>query len=122
MRDEGFPKNSKSLCAKRSEIELTIEQKPRTSRSEQNTSVLPFAVEGDEVLEGCLWDLEFVGLSDGLSTAELVWLSLVLALHICGHILTGLLNIAGNIEGITRSLGDGKTVVESNTGGDGAET
>jgi hypothetical protein len=49
-------------------------------------------------------------------------MTLVLSLNVGAHILSGLLNITGDIESVTGSLGDGETVVESNATWDGTET
>jgi len=57
-----------------------------------------------------------------LSAAELVWFTLGLAIHVCVNILSSLLDITSNIESVTRSLGNGETVVESDASGDGTET
>lgn len=57
-----------------------------------------------------------------MDTLDLVRLALRDAGHVGLDIAAGLGDIAGNIEGVTGSLGDGKTVVESNAARDGTET
>jgi hypothetical protein len=57
-----------------------------------------------------------------LGTAELVRFALGLSVHISVNILSCLLDITSNIEGITRGFGDGETEVESNNGWDSAES
>jgi hypothetical protein len=42
--------------------------------------------------------------------------------HVRTDILSGLLDISGDIESIARSLGDGQTVVERDTAWDGTES
>jgi hypothetical protein len=46
----------------------------------------------------------------------------VLAREVLLRISVSLLNVTSNIEGVTGSLGDSETVVESNAGGDYADT
>ena len=58
----------------------------------------------------------------GGSAPDLVRRTLAFAVHVGVDILTGLLNITGNIEGITGSFRDGETVVESDATRDGTES
>jgi hypothetical protein len=62
------------------------------------------------------------GLLHGGNTLDLVWVTLALSLHVSSNIISSLLDITSDIEGVSRSLGDGKTVVESNATGNGTET
>ena len=78
---------------------------------------------GPEVTERSLGDLELLlASSHGLDTGDLIWVTLGLALHVRVDILGSLLDITSDVEGITRSLGDGETVVECDATGDGTET
>jgi len=76
---------------------------------------------GEEVSEAGLGDGEAVGLLEGLSACNFVWCAFVLALHVGIHIVVGLLDIAGHVEGVSRSLGDSETVVKSDASGNGTE-
>jgi hypothetical protein len=57
-----------------------------------------------------------------LSTAELIRFALGLSVHVSVNILSCLLDITSNIEGITRGFGDGETEVESDNCWDSAES
>jgi hypothetical protein len=102
-------------------VERDIEHEPRACRAEEDLAVLPLTVVVDEVLEACLGDGELRSFGHGLCAGDFVGVTLVFALHVGVNIVVGLFNIASNIEGVARSLGDGETVVESNAGGDGTE-
>ena len=64
-----------------------------------------------EVAPAGLGDLE-VGLGAGvdLSTGDLVGVTLTLAINVGLDVLVSLLNVTGDVEGITGSLRDGETV------------
>lgn len=99
----------------RDTVESNIEKEPRTSSSEKNLSILPLAVVAPEVGEGWLWNGEGVGVvADGLDTGNLVWNTLWLVVQVRLDVGTGLDDITGDIESVTRSLWNGKTVVKSN--------
>ena len=70
-----------------------------------------------------LGDLELTGSSlTSLDAGDLIGLAVRLAVEVSLGVGVGLDDIAGDIEGVTRSLGDGKAVVEGNASGDGTET
>jgi hypothetical protein len=75
----------------------------------------------NEVLERGRWLSELVGLLETLDTGNLIGVSLWLTLDVSLDILAGLLGIAGDIEGVAGSFGDGETIVESDTTGHGTE-
>lgn len=76
-----------------------------------------------EVGPGSLGDLELTGSSSlGSSASDLIRVAVVLAVEVGLGVSVGLDNVTGNVEGVARSLGDGKTVVESNASGNGTET
>lgn len=96
-----------------------------------------------EVAEAGLGDLErLLGSLVGGDAGNLVGVALTLASHVSLDIITGLLDITSNVEGVTGGFGDGQTVcswitqlgddtlcqwlsmaltVEGNAGGDGTE-
>jgi len=95
-------------------VESNIEEEPRTSSSEKDLSVLPLAVVAPEVAEGTLWNGKLVGVvADGLDTGNLIWNTLWLVVEVRLDVGASLDDIARDIKGVTRSLWDGKTVVES---------
>lgn len=64
-----------------------------------------------EVRKAGLGNLKLLaGILLGSDTANLIRVTLMLAVDISLDIFVGLLNIASDIEGVTRSLRDGKTV------------
>jgi len=64
-----------------------------------------------EVAPAGLGDLEVrLGAGVDLSTGDLVGVALTLSGHVGLDVLVGLLNVTGDIEGVTGSLGDGETV------------
>lgn len=58
----------------------------------------------------------------GGSAGDLIGAAVVLAVEVGLGVSVSLDNVAGNIEGVARSLRNGQTVVESNASGDGTET
>lgn len=106
-----------------SEVYLTPSRKVvLTCCAEKNLSVLPLRVELDEVSKGSLGNCELVGLLDGLSPRELIWVTLTLSGYVSIDILASLLNIASNIKSITRGFWDSETVVKRDTSWDTSET
>ena len=104
-------------------VEGNIEEEPRTSSSEKNLSILPLAVVAPEVGEGTLWNGELTSVvTDGLDTSDLVWDALWLVVEVGLDVGTGLDNITGDIKGVTRSLWNGKTVVEGDATWNGTES
>lgn len=100
-----------------------IEEKPRSSCTEQNFSESPLLVMGNEVPHRSLRDSEgWGGLDHCGDTGNLIRFALSLSVKVGIGIKTGLLDITGNIESITRGFWDGETVVESDTTGDGTES
>lgn len=64
-----------------------------------------------EVAEAGLGDLELLaGILLSSDTANFIRVALALSVDISLDIVVGLLDIAGNVEGVTGSFGDGKTV------------
>jgi hypothetical protein len=61
-------------------------------------------------------------LCESLGTAELIRFALGLSVNVSLNILSCLLDITSNIEGITRGFGDGETEVESDNGWNSAES
>jgi len=107
----------------RDAVEGDIEEEPRTSSTEQDLSVLPLGVVAEKVTEGGLGDVELTGVvAHGLNTGDLIWNTLGLAGDVCLDIGAGLDDIAADIESVTRSLGDGKTVVKGNAARNGTKT
>lgn len=125
-------------------VEGNVEAEPRTSSSKQDEEVLELAVVAAEVAEAGLGDLErLLGSLVGGDAGNLVRVALALASHVSLDVVTGLLDITGNVEGVTGGFGDGQTVcswitqlgddtyicqwlsmaltVEGNAGGDGTE-
>jgi hypothetical protein len=105
-------------------VESNIEEEPWHSSSEQDLAVPDLAVETEEVLEGGLGNLE---LSNRLLAAgdlgDLIGIALtVLARDVLLSIDGGLLDVAGNIEGVAGSLGNGEAVVEGKAGRDDTDT
>lgn len=69
---------------------------------------------GEEVLEAGLGNLEaLLGSLVGGDTGNLVGVALALSSNVGNDIIASLLNVTSDIESVTRSLGDGKTVCES---------
>ena len=99
-----------------------IKQEPRSSRTEEDLAVLPLSVVAAEVLPRGLWDVDLLWCLHGCEASHLIWVSTGLAVKVSSGILVGLLDVAGNIEGVSRSLWNGKTVVECNATWDGTET
>ena len=94
--------------------ELTKEE-PRASRSEKYFAMSPLAVMANKVAPACLGRRETLsGILQDSSAADLVGVTLGSAGGISFDVLDGLLGIAGHIEGITGSLGNGETEIESN--------
>ena len=113
-------KHSSSVQVKT--VEGDVEHEPRTSRAEQDLAVSPLAVVAEEIAETGLGDGELVGLLESLSAGNLVGVSFRLALHVSLDIVVGFLDIAGNIESVSRRFWDGETVVESDASGNSTET
>ena len=107
----------------RDTIVSDIKEEPRTSSSEKDLSVLPLTVVSPEVGPRCFRDCELVGgVANGSGVSDLVWVSTWLVGHVGLDVRAGLDDIAGDIEGVTRSLGNGQTVVEGNAAWDSTET
>ena len=82
----------------------------------------PGAVVGPEVSPAGLGRVEAdASILQNSRTVNLVRVTLWLALDVGLDILTGLVDITGNIKGVARSLGDGQTEVESNASWNGTE-
>jgi hypothetical protein len=103
-------------------VESNVEQEPWTGCTQEDSAILPLSVKGNEVAERGLWNFKLVGLCESLGTAELIRFALGLSVHVSVNILSCLLDITSNIEGITRGFGDGETEVESDNGWDSAES
>jgi hypothetical protein len=61
-------------------------------------------------------------MNHGGDATDLIGLSLAFAVHVGVDVLASLLDITGDIESVTGSLGNGKTVVESDATWDGTES
>jgi hypothetical protein len=96
-------------------VESDVESEPRPGGAEQNLSILPLAEVVTEVGPGGLGDVDLVG-NDAVIGAGLD------ALPVSIDILDGLPHVTFNIEGETRGLGNGETVVEGDTSGNATET
>lgn len=68
---------------------------------------------GEEILETGLGDLEAIlGSLVGSDAGNLVGVALALASNVGNDIIASLLDVTSDIESVTRSFGDGKTVCE----------
>jgi hypothetical protein len=101
-----------------------IKDEPRHGSTKQDLAVPELAVEAEEVLERGLGDIELgATLLTGSNLHQLVGVAVaMLAGKVLLGVLVGLLDITGNVEGVTRSLGDSETEVQSDTGGDNTDT
>ncbi len=85
--------------------------------------MFPLRIVANEVFPAGLGSVKTsLGVLDGGCTSDLVGMTLELALDISLGILAGLLDITSHIEGVSRGLRDGQTVVEGDAAGDGTET
>lgn len=94
-------------------VEGDIKTEPRASSSEQEKEVLGLGIVAAKVTPAGLGDFEVIlgVLGDG-GTSDLIRLTLMLSGHVSLDIITGLLDITGNVKGITRGFGDGETDCE----------
>lgn len=77
----------------------------------------------DEVLEGGFRHCELgCVLSHRSDTPKLVGIALGSTVHVGVHVLACLLDVTGNVEGISGIFGDGETVVQGNTCWDSTES
>lgn len=106
----------------RDTVESDVEEEPGTGGTEEDLAVLPLAVVAAEVAPGSLGGSKTVAsVLDTSDTDGLVGLALSLASEVGLGVLITLDNVAGNIEGVARSLGDGKTEVQGDAARNSAE-
>lgn len=104
-------------------IESNIEQEPGRGSSEQDLSVLPLADVTAEVPPRWLRDVHLRSrVAHGGDTGDLIWNTLSSSTEVGLNIGASLDDIAGDIEGVTRSLRDGQTEVEGNATWHGTHT
>src|SRR5215469_11317155 len=76
----------------------------------------------EDIAPRCWWDLHLGSvLLDSLETFDFIWDALCYALHVGLDVGTSLDDITSDVEGVTRSFGNGETVVEGDTAGDGTK-
>jgi hypothetical protein len=95
------------------------EEEPGPGRSKKDLSMSPLAVVVPEIGPASLGGIEALArVLEDSGTADFVRLALTLAKAVGLDILHGFLRVAGNIESVPRSFGDGKTEVKSNASRD----
>jgi hypothetical protein len=100
-----------SSVVQRETVESNIETEPRTSGSKEQRGILPLAVVLEEVSPASLGNFKVgLGALKVLGPRDFIGVSLTLSVHISLDVLICLLNVTGNIEGVTGSFRDGKTV------------
>ena len=97
-----------------------IKEAPRESSTGEKHGVLALGVVTEEVSPAGLGDLHLLlGLLLGGDAGNLIGVALGLTLLKGFNVVTGLLNVTSNVEGVAGSLGDGQAVVEGDAAGDG---
>ena len=103
-------------------VESDIEEEPGASSTEEDLSVFPLTVVAKEVRPRCLGNFHArSSITHLVDAGDLVRDTLGRGGEVGLDIGTGLDNVAGNVEGVARSLGNGQTVVESNATRHGTE-
>jgi hypothetical protein len=91
-------------------VESDIQAEPRTSSSDQEKEVLALGVVAAKVAPAGLGNLEvLLGVLGSSRTGDFIRFAFALTADVSLDIAIGLLNIAGNIESVSRGFGDGKT-------------
>ena len=100
-----------------------VEEEPGASGTQEDLAMLPLAVVAPEVAPAGLRRVKTGNsVGDSRSTMDLVRMTFTLALDVGFGVLTSLVDITSDIEGIARSFGDRETVVKSDTARHGTET
>lgn len=96
-------------------IEGNVEEEPGTSSTKQDLAVLPLAVVVDEVAPRSLGDFHARGgIAHLVDAGDLIGDALGRRRKVGLDVGAGLDNVAGDVKGVTRGLGNGQAVVESN--------
>ena len=99
-----------------------VQKEPGSGGAEEDLAVTPLGVMMEEVGPTGLGRIEFgAGLVEGGDALNLIGSTLGMTLEVGLDVLAGLLDVPGDVKGISGRLRDGQAIVKGDTAGHGAE-